>query len=114
MSRRDANLPEAPFEEPWQAQAFALVVALNEAGLLGWADWANALSQRLHEPGAEADGFDYYARWLKALEDVLAAREIAAPADVERLAAAWKRAAWATPHGKPILLENDPEASGVH
>ena len=25
------------------------------------------------------------------------------------MAAAWERAAHATPHGKPILLENDPE-----
>ena len=29
--------------------------------------------------------------------------------DVDRLAEAWQRAAHATPHGKPILLENDPE-----
>ncbi|TGV60741.1 nitrile hydratase accessory protein, partial [Mesorhizobium sp. M00.F.Ca.ET.149.01.1.1] len=26
------------------------------------------------------------------------------------LDAAWERAAHATPHGKPILLENDPRA----
>ena len=27
----------------------------------------------------------------------------------DHLAAAWQRAAHATPHGKPILLENDPQ-----
>ena len=29
--------------------------------------------------------------------------------DVDAVAAAWERAAHATPHGKPILLENDPQ-----
>ena len=44
-----------------------------------------------------------------ALEKLLAAKGVAAPPDVDRLAEAWQRAAHATPHGKPILLENDPE-----
>ena len=43
-----------------------------------------------------------------ALEKLLAARDVARPADVASVAAAWQRAAHATPHGQPILLENDP------
>jgi hypothetical protein len=34
---------------------------------------------------------------------------VAGASEVDNLAAAWQRAAHATPHGKPILLENDPE-----
>ena len=97
------------FAEPWQAEAFALVVALHERGLFSWAEWAEALSREVKQPGAADDGSDYYERWLRALESLLAAKGIAATSDVDHLSEAWQRAAHATPHGKPILLENDPE-----
>ena len=116
MSQRegDGRLPpvpagdEPPFDEPWQAQAFAMTVSLHEAGLFSWGEWAEALSAEVKRPDAAADGHDYYERWLAALEKLLAARGVAMPADVDAVAAAWQRAAHATPHGKPILLENDP------
>jgi hypothetical protein len=40
---------------------------------------------------------------------------VTAGLDIESRAAAWTRAAHATPHGQPIVLENDPErkASGA-
>ena len=117
MSRReDDGLPLAPgidepaFAEPWQAQAFAMTVSLHEAGLFSWGEWAEALSAEVKRPDAAADGHDYYERWLAALEKLLAAKGAALPADVDTLAAAWQRAAHATPHGNPILLENDPDA----
>jgi len=98
-----------PFDEPWQAEAFAIVVALHERGVFTWTEWAEMLSQEVKQPGAAADGSDYYQCWLRALERLLAARDIAATSEIDRLAAAWQRAAHATPHGRPILLENDPE-----
>lgn len=103
--------PDAPaFDEPWQAEAFALTVALHERGVFSWSEWAQALSAQVKAPGAAADGSDYYDCWLRALETLLAGKGLAAPADIDSLAAAWERAAHATPHGKPILLENDPQA----
>ncbi len=117
MSRReDDGLPLAPgidepaFAEPWQAQAFAMTVSLHEAGLFSWGEWAEALSAEVKRPDAAADGHDYYELWLAALEKLLAVKGAALPADVDAFAAAWQRAAHATPHGKPILLENDPDA----
>lgn len=101
---------EAVFAEPWQASAFALVVALNQRGLFSWSEWADTLSAELHRPEARADGSDYYDRWLAALETLLAAKGFVAGAEVETMAQAWHRAAHATPHGQPILLENDPLA----
>ena len=102
--------PDAPlFAAPWQAEAFALVVALHERGVFSWGEWAQALSAEVKRPDAASDGSDYYARWLAALEALLAAKGIAAPADVDRVAASWERAAHATPHGQPIVLENDPK-----
>ena len=113
MSGDAAELPpgvDAPvFAEPWQAEAFAMTVALHDKGLFSWAEWAQALSAEVKRPGAAADGHDYYEHWLAALEKLLASKGLAATADVDLMAARWERAAHATPHGKPILLENDPE-----
>ena len=111
MNRRELppGIDEPVFAEPWQAEAFALTVALHERGLFSWNEWAQALSSEVKKPGAAADGSDYYQHWLAALEKLLAAKGIAMKPDVDAVAAAWERAAHATPHGKPILLENDPQ-----
>ena len=85
-----------------------MVVALHEGGVFSWDEWAQALSAQVHKPDAAPDGHDYYDHWLAALEKLLAAKGIASSAEVEALSQAWHRAAHATPHGKPILLENDP------
>ncbi len=110
MSRHDAaRLPpgvdESVFAEPWQANAFALTVALHERGLFSWSEWAGALSGEVKT----TSGKDYYSAWLRALEKLLAEKGAATRQDVDRLAAAWERAAHATPHGQSIRLENDPE-----
>ncbi len=109
--------PERPkegvFDEPWQAQAFALTVALNEAGAFEWGDWATLLSKELHAPDAKDDGSDYYARWIAALEALLVSKGIVDASQVADLASSWQRAAAATPHGTAIELMNDPEASAA-
>ncbi|MGN8022436.1 nitrile hydratase accessory protein [Phyllobacterium sp. 22229] len=103
---------DAPvFAEPWQAEAFAMVLALHSRGLFGWDEWAQALSTQLKRPGARADGSDYYHHWVAALESLIAAKNVTNSADIDDLAASWQRAAHATPHGQPIRLENDPERS---
>ncbi len=118
MSRHDEEregralppgMDEPVFAEPWQAEAFALTVALHDKGLFSWGEWAQTLSAEVKAPGAAQDGSDYYDHWLRALEKLLAAKGLAPRKDVDNLAAAWQRAAHATPHGKPILLENDPQ-----
>jgi nitrile hydratase accessory protein len=110
----DAQAPlDAPvFAEPWQAEAFALTLALHEKGLFSWSEWAQSLSTEVKAPDAAADGSDYYNRWLVALEKLLAAKGVTQRPEVDTMAAAWHRAAHATPHGKPILLENDPLGTG--
>lgn len=86
-----------------------MVVALHQRGLFSWSEWADVLSAEVKHPDAAQDGSDYYDRWLRALEKLLAAKGVAGESEVDALAAAWERAAHATPHGRPILLENDPE-----
>lgn len=106
----DGSGPDAPvFAEPWQAQAFALAVALHQRGVFTWSEWAAELSKQVARPGAAQDGSDYYQHWLATIEALLAEKGVAGPQLVADLSASWQRAAHATPHGKPILLENDPE-----
>lgn len=106
MNPPEPPAPERPFDQPWQAQAFAMTVALHQAGLFSWADWAEALGAELK--GGAADGSDYWDRWLVALEKLAAARTGTAPTDLAALADRWQRAARATPHGTPITLEAAP------
>jgi nitrile hydratase accessory protein len=115
LSAPEPRLPpgvdEPVFAEPWQAQAFAMTVSLHAAGLFSWSEWAAALSSELK--GEAADGHDYYEHWLAALEALVRQKGVADAATIEALTAAWHRAAEATPHGKPILLENDPNREFV-
>ena len=105
-----AGFDEPVFAEPWQAEAFAMTVALHDKGLFSWSEWADALSAEVKKPGAASDGHDYYEHWLAALEKLLSSKGVAGKGEVDALAEAWERAAHATPHGKPILLQNDPES----
>ena len=116
MNRHDLPLPvplggdDPVFSEPWQAHAFAMAVALHESGLFSWREWTEVLSKELKASEARENGSDYYRCWLSALEKLLADKGIAARNEIDTLTAAWQRAAHATPHGRPVLLENDPQA----
>lgn len=99
--------PAAPFAAPWEAQVFAMVVSLQEAGLFTWTEWSDTLGAMIR-PEGEPETAAGYTAWLGALETILARRGIA---DARRLGArtqAFLRAAAATPHGAPIVLANDP------
>jgi nitrile hydratase accessory protein len=93
---------EPAFAEPWQASAFAMTIALHQQGLFTWSEWAEALAAEV------TSGDPYYDCWLRALEMLIARKGATSRQEIEATAAAWMRAAHATPHGKPILLENDP------
>lgn len=88
------------FAEPWEAQAFAMAVKLNEAGVFTWSEWAETLGAELKSQPERP----YYESWLAALERLVEAKGVVSGS--ERLAriGAWERAARATPHGQPILL----------
>ncbi len=81
----------APFGAPWQARAFALVVALQDRGALGRDEWSRALGRAMRAaPGADGqEDPDAVAwrRWLAALEGLLAEKGLADGAELERRAA---------------------------
>lgn len=69
---RDAASPV--FNEPWEARAFAMVLALHERGMFTWPQWAAALSRQITAAQAAGDadlGDTYYQHWLAALESLV-------------------------------------------
>jgi nitrile hydratase accessory protein len=109
-----ASLPGIPldsgepvFREPWEAQAFAMALALHERGVFTWAQWATALAEEIRSAQAAGDpdlGTTYYRHWLAALEKLVTAKGIASSEALTRYRAAWDHAADRTPHGTPIEL----------
>ena len=62
------------FNEPWEARAFAMTLALHERGVFTWPQWAEALSRQIAEARAAGDadlGDTYYQHWLRALESLV-------------------------------------------
>lgn len=102
---RDADGPV--FAAPWQAQAFAMAVALHAKGLFTWPEWAQALAETIRTapagPGEEA-GAAYYRQWLETLERMVARSGASSDAELRRYRDAWDHAADRTPHGQPIEL----------
>ncbi len=88
------------FAEPWEAEAFALAVALQDRGVFTAAEWADALGAEI----ARAPEQSYYRQWLAALERLVAAKGLTDSDTLSRYADAWGRAAERTPHGTPIEL----------
>ena len=83
-----------------------MTVRLHEQGTFSWAEWAEALSREVHGPGRAIDGSDYFDCWVAALSSLLSECGVASEVEQSALSDRWARAAEATPHGKPILLEN--------
>ena len=99
---------EPVFAEPWQAQAFALVVQLHAQGAFTWPDWAAALAETI----AAAPHAPYYESWVKALERMTESRGLADPAALADRKAAWAEAYRVTPHGRPVELGAKARSAG--
>jgi nitrile hydratase accessory protein len=99
---RDENGPV--FAAPWQAQAFALAVHLLERGRLTPGEWATALGAELAAADPRDSPEDYFRHWLDALERLASAKAFASGDEIVSRQQAWRDAAAATPHGRPIVL----------
>ncbi|MEA2894018.1 MAG: hypothetical protein QOI05_4811 [Bradyrhizobium sp.] len=101
------------FREPWEAQAFAMALALHARGLFTWREWAATLADEIKRAQAKGDpdtGETYYRHWLANLERLIAAKGVASTEVQHRYRDAWDHAADRTPHGQPIELK--PEDFG--
>ena len=105
---RDADGPV--FREPWEAQAFAMALALHERGVFTWPEWAATLGQEIRRAQAAGDpdtGETYYLHWLNALEKLVSEKGVASLDMLHRYRDAWDHACDRTPHGQPIELRPD-------
>jgi nitrile hydratase accessory protein len=101
------------FRAPWEAQAFAMALALHGRGLFSWSEWAATLADQIRRAQASGDpdtGETYYRHWLATLERLVAEKGVASTETLNRYRHAWDHAADRTPHGSPIELR--PEDFG--
>ena len=108
------SLPSLPLEndgptfaEPWQAQAFGLVVRLSAEGHFTWKEWAAALAEELQaaaDRGEPDDGSHYYEHWLSSLERLVTSKGLTDTAALAVRKEAWADAYRHTPHGQPVAL----------
>jgi nitrile hydratase accessory protein len=82
IAARDVN-----FAEPWEARAFAIAIALSESGRIEWDEFRERLIAEIGAADrANTEAAHYYECWLRALERVLAAKQIASVAEIEHSA----------------------------
>ncbi|HZO44608.1 MAG TPA: nitrile hydratase accessory protein [Xanthobacteraceae bacterium] len=96
------------FREPWEAQAFAMALALHQRGLFTWPEWAATLSEEIKRAQAAGDpdtGETYYRHWLNTLERLVTEKGATDTTTLSRYREAWDHAADRTPHGEPIELK---------
>jgi nitrile hydratase accessory protein len=113
-ARATQDVPSIPrdadglvFREPWEAEAFAMTLALYERGLFTWTEWAAALAMEIKRAQAAGDpdtGETYYSHWLNALERIVAEKGVTTRDTLHRYRDAWDQACDRTPHGQPIEL----------
>jgi nitrile hydratase accessory protein len=65
---------ELVFEAPWEARAFGLAVALNEAGVYPWRDFSQGLAAETAAVEQQGTSASYYERWLETLEKLAITR----------------------------------------
>lgn len=98
------------FRQPWEAQAFSLVIALHESGAFAWSEWSATLGDVISaaQSHGQADlGETYYQHWLEALERISISKGLANNAELLTRIEQWRNAYLTTAHGQAIELRDD-------
>jgi nitrile hydratase accessory protein len=101
---------DAEFAEPWQAEALALSIALQETGHVTRTEWSDTLSDEIEKAlaaGDRADGRTYYNHVVAALERLVEEKGLLAAAALERRRHDWEEAYRRTPHSEPVVLAKE-------
>jgi nitrile hydratase accessory protein len=114
---RHPDMPPIPqdgdgpvFREPWEAQAFAMVLDLYDKGHFTWFEWVQRLSAEIaaaKERGEADFGDTYYRHWLAALEKLLAAKGLTSAEELADRRDQWAEADHHRGFGEPIVLGTD-------
>jgi len=101
------QINEPQFREPWQAQALATALSLQEAGVITEVEWSAALGAAIKRAQANGDadlGDTYYEHVLDALETLLQAKGLVPGTELAVRKTQWEQAYRNTPHGQPVNL----------
>ena len=75
------------FERDWEGRAFGMAIALSKEGHYDWEDFRQGLMGSIEEwessHALDDESWDYYQRWLLALERLVSAHEIIGNAELE-------------------------------
>src|SRR5213082_443960 len=83
------------FREPWEAQAFAMALALHARDVFTWSEWAAALAAEIKRAQVAGDpdtGETYYRHWLATLERIVAEKGVTSGVVLARTRDAWEHA----------------------
>lgn len=118
MNRPRSSGPhDAGFAEPWQAEALALSIALQESSLLSPAEWSNTLGEEIEKAratGDPADGTTYYKHVVAALERLVAEKGLLTTAAIDQRRHDWEEAYRHTPHGRPVVLATPTDRAPIY
>lgn len=75
------------FERDWEGRAFGMAIALSKEGHYEWEDFRQGLMGSIEEWESshplDDESWDYYQRWLLALERLVSAHEIIEGSELE-------------------------------
>ncbi|MBL1179288.1 nitrile hydratase accessory protein [Pantanalinema sp. GBBB05] len=79
---------ELLFQRPWEGRAFGMAIALSKKGHYEWEDFRQGLIASIAEWEAthckDDPDWDYYQRWLLALERLALESNLLNPAELEQ------------------------------
>lgn len=79
---------ELTFQAPWESQAFAMAVCLQESEVVGSETFRNELARAIKDwEQFRATPWSYYECWLTALEEVALRHELVVAEDLRQRAA---------------------------
>jgi len=78
---------ELSFRRLWEGRAFGMAIALSKKGHYEWEDFRQSLISSIAEWEAEHrkddPDWDYYERWLLALEKIVLEARLLSPEEIE-------------------------------
>ncbi|MEB3318314.1 MAG: hypothetical protein VKO39_09285 [Cyanobacteriota bacterium] len=100
---------EAPFQDSWEAEAYALgnlLVKLNHVTAKEWMDLLADSIQEAQRFGDPDTGETYYHHWCRSLEKFCFQAGLSSPSQYREILGLWSQAIKNTPHGVPLTLDN--------
>jgi len=100
---------EPPFNDSWEAEAFALGNLLVKLNRITPKEWMELMAESIQEAQSFGDpdtGETYYQHWCRSLEKFCFQTGLSHPSDHREILDLWKRAISNTPHGVPLSIEN--------